>query len=68
MSKAPKGCLWVCMACGKTSEDKKVGVGEGSRGWDVSCFLHAHLVEKEHITSGEDGRVVEVLKIKEEES
>lgn len=39
-TKAHEGCTWLCMACGKTNSDQR-GMGEGTRGWDVSCALHA---------------------------
>ena len=67
MNKAPKDCLWVCLACGKTSEDQIDGVGEGSRGWDESCFLNSRLVKKCNITRKENGRVAQVTKLEREE-
>lgn len=40
---APTGTIWVCAACGKTHKDRYGDEGEGDRGWDASCMLHAVL-------------------------
>jgi len=32
--------IWVCGACGKTSERDKYGDNDNS-GWDVSCMLNS---------------------------
>lgn len=39
---APAGQIFVCGACGKRSRDR-FGMQAISRGWDVSCMLHAVL-------------------------
>lgn len=40
---APPGTIYVCGACGKTSDNE---YGEDTRnGWDESCMLHAVLCE-----------------------
>lgn len=40
---APDGAMWVCGACGKTSDDRYGTDGEHSHGWDESCVLNAVL-------------------------
>lgn len=45
---APEGQIYVCGACGKTSEDK-YGDGKHSYGWDVSCMMHAVLCHAEKV-------------------
>lgn len=40
---APEGTIYVCGACGKTSEDEFGMVGEHSRGWDESCMMNSVL-------------------------
>ena len=39
---APLGFKWVCMACGKTSENREGG-DTASPGWDESCMLNSRL-------------------------
>ena len=56
---APKGKIWVCMACGKTSDIKSGGVGAMMH-WDVSCFLNAILIEESKIVRSSSGYVVEI--------
>lgn len=57
---APEGKIWVCTACGKTS-DNLYGNGENVMPmWDVSCTLHAVLADKDKVTRGSDGRVTQV--------
>ena len=40
---APEGTIYVCGACGKTSEDRFGMVGEHSYGWDESCMMNSVL-------------------------
>lgn len=40
---AREGTIWVCAACGKTHKDRYGNEGDGDRGWDESCMLHAVL-------------------------
>jgi hypothetical protein len=40
-SKALPDCVWVCGACGKTSQTRYGGPGLSDRGWDVSCMMNA---------------------------
>lgn len=40
---APAGTVFVCAACGKTSDNL---YGEGARGWDESCMLNAVLCDE----------------------
>lgn len=55
---APKGQIWVCGACGKTSRTRSGDTmrsdgqvvpdgGKVSQGWDASCFLNAVLCQEE---------------------
>jgi hypothetical protein len=68
-TKAPQGAVWVCPACGKTSDDK---FGEGKNvmhGWDVSCSMHAILCKDDDtLKRGEDGRVTHAEPWKEVEA
>ncbi|MDR3502905.1 MAG: hypothetical protein P4L79_10005 [Legionella sp.] len=43
---AREGTIWVCAACGKTHKDRYGMEGEGSRGWDESCMMHAVLCDE----------------------
>jgi hypothetical protein len=62
--------VYVCCACGKTSDDK-YGEKNASPGWDESCMLNcvralrSHLVFNANgngrVTKIEDGGVVEAL-------
>jgi len=60
---APKGKVWVCCACGKTSKDR-YGLRfpeETTRGWDESCLLNSQLFDKDKLIYSEgEGRVLEV--------
>lgn len=45
---APEGAVWVCGACGKTSDYDAYGIeGRFDRGWDESCMLNAVLCHKD---------------------
>lgn len=58
---APEGFLWVCCACGKTSEHEYGMGGRHSAGWDESCVLNSQLFAKDRLTFSPDGnRVVRV--------
>ncbi len=57
---APSDSVFVCLACGKTSQDlyeeQKI-----SPGWDESCMLNAQIFERKRLIFTEDGdTVVEV--------
>lgn len=52
---APEGYIYVCSACGKTSEDK-YGDKAHSYGWDEFCMMHAVLCSSEK----QDGRYMAV--------
>ena len=60
---APPGCLWVCLACGKTS-GTRYGFDAGNRsvsmpGWDESCMMSCSLFRREDIAAqSEGGRVI----------
>lgn len=54
---APPGRVWVCMACGKKSPDRRGDHPEADWGWDVSCITHAALCDLASLEFGEDGRV-----------
>jgi len=60
---APEGQIFVCMACGKVSKDR-FGTTEGNGGvsvaWDVSCMLHARLIDEDKLVFGDYRRVVEI--------
>jgi hypothetical protein len=50
--------IWVCLACGKTSEDR-YGNKNTSHGWDESCILNSVQVKKSHLIYNSDrSRVV----------
>lgn len=57
---APAGAIWVCSACGKTSEHDSYGIdGKHDHGWDESCALNAVLCRNDDtLKRGPDGRVV----------
>jgi hypothetical protein len=57
--KAPKGQLWVCLCCGKTSSDLYGDAEDTSKGWDASCILNAQLFNENDIVY-DKGRVVEI--------
>lgn len=52
--RAPKGHVYVCAACGKTSRWKygfdHSGKNDASHGWDESCAMHAELVAEDTIS------------------
>jgi len=54
-----KKTIYVCSACGKTSETKEP---TDDHGWDVSCMIHAVLCY-EHTLQIKDGRVVYADKV-----
>ena len=55
---SPKN-LFVCLACGKTSEDKYGIEGKHSYGWDVSCMMNSQEIEKDRLVF-EAGRVIKI--------
>lgn len=52
---APEGQIYVCGACGKTSQTRSGATANGladvekSRGWDESCMLNAVLCYAEKL-------------------
>ncbi len=58
---APYDCLFVCLACGKTSEDKYGMEGRHDSGWDESCMLNCELFGKEELVYGPGTRVAKIL-------
>jgi len=49
---------YVCLACGKFSEDK---FGKNTHGWDVSCYVNSIKVPEDRIVwNGNKTRVIEV--------
>ena len=57
---APKGYVFVCLACGKRSRDR-YGMKPISYGWDVSCTLNCDMFREEDLVLNEhDGRVTEI--------
>lgn len=61
---APHGAIWVCGACGKTSQDQFGIEGQHSVGWDESCMLNAVLC---HLAKNEAGSWVAFPQDKGEE-
>lgn len=65
--RAPRGCLYVCGACGKTSPTR-YGIDASGRnvamsGWDSSCVTHAVLIRQSDIEErSPSGRVVKTRK------
>jgi hypothetical protein len=55
---APEGKVWVCLACGKMSQDVW-GEQRISQGWDVSCTINCGLFNKRDLEI-RDGRVVRI--------
>lgn len=53
--------IYVCMACGKRSNDK-LGDKPIDRGWDVSCSINSVECYEDECVLGEDGRVIEIKK------
>jgi len=59
---APEGSIWVCHACGKTSQDHYGMEGKHSPGWDESCMLSSGLEKIEDLTF-RDGFVIAIGKL-----
>jgi len=60
---APKGKIWVCCACGKTTKYKPEATDDDNYGWDVSCFLNSELFDVDKLER--DPKTKRVVKIKE---
>lgn len=62
---APKGKMWVCVACGKISPYDRHGDDCSTRGWDVSCVLNSALYDEAKVIMKSDGdgrwRATEIL-------
>ena len=56
---APEGQVFVCLACGKLSQDK-YGFEKITQGWDESCMLNSRLCYRDKLSYGDDGRVNKV--------
>lgn len=56
---APKGYVFVCLACGKRSRDR-YGDKAINHGWDVSCVLNCDMFKEESLVLNEHGRVTEI--------
>ena len=54
-AKKPK-TVWICLACGKASNDK-YGKKPLAKGWDAGCVCNAIEVLGKHVTIGQDGIV-----------
>jgi hypothetical protein len=50
--------IWVCLACGKTSEDRYGNINT-TPGWDVSCFINSVQAKEDHLV-WEDDRVKKI--------
>lgn len=55
--RAPKGKIFVCLACGKTSPTR-YGL-KNRNGWDASCMINCVLVEEDRLLE-KNGRVVKI--------
>ena len=55
---APEGKVFVCMACGKRSQDL-FGEQKIDKCWDESCMLNAVMVDVSKLRIA-NGRVVEI--------
>lgn len=53
---APEGKIWQCAACGKLAEDNYGLEGWHSYGWDESCMLNSHLVDRNQTMAPPDHR------------
>lgn len=53
-AEAPPDKIWVCMHCGKTSDNRLSG-------WDASCVLNARLYFRNLLKLREDGTVEEII-------
>jgi hypothetical protein len=63
-NEAPEGTVWVCSACGKASKYRDRGTPDHkflSRGWDVSCYMHAVLCSEDSVEIGPTGRVIKAI-------
>ena len=59
--KAPPDKIWVCMRCGRTSEDRFGMEGKVAPEWDSSCTLNAKLYFRSMLRFTKDGRVEEIV-------
>lgn len=66
MDRAPRGFIYVCMACGLTSRDA-YGKEATKEGWTDNCSFESALVRKSLIVYREDGTVEKVKKAIREE-
>jgi hypothetical protein len=57
---AQTGEVYVCLACGKRSQDK-YGTKPISHGWDASCMLNCDVFNEEDLVI-ENGRVIKINK------
>jgi len=55
---APEDYIWICLACGKRSQDK-YGFDLIDKGWDESCMLNSRMVKESDLTLI-DGRIARV--------
>jgi hypothetical protein len=49
--------VWVCLACGKFSEDR---YGDPGSGWDVSCYINSVQAKKDHLVWGKKGQLIRI--------
>lgn len=56
---APDGSVWVCLACGKRSNDQ-YGTLALTPGWDESCALNCELYREDRLVLNDQGLVVEI--------
>ena len=53
-----RSTIYVCMACGKTSETREGLSGVRNHGWDASCAVNAVLCYTDSIERDKSGRVL----------
>lgn len=58
---ADPGKIWVCLACGKTSQDD-YGTMERSPGWDESCMMNSQEIEIERLIFHPNSKTVKEVK------
>lgn len=56
---APKGSVFVCLACGKRSRDR-YGERKINKGWDESCMMYGQVFKISQLVV-KKGRVVRVV-------
>lgn len=58
---ADTGKIWVCLACGKTSQDHYGTMGR-SHGWDESCMMNSIEIEIDRLVFYPNSKRVKEIK------